>query len=277
MKIVDNGVLEPSYMDFSIPSEFAKISLYCSPQSGHFYCNNQYKINRKSLDQFLFIYVCGGSLHIEMNEKEITACQDQIALLDCRSPHRYYCSESVEFLWFHFNGCSSIQYAELLLSKFGIIFSGEHIPELRKYFETVISNVQSTMVNEHFISLNISQILSRLAVPEKHKFYMNHLLNPAIHYISKSYDKMISVDDLSRLCNISTSHFIRSFKKYANCTPHEYLLSYRLRQAKQHLLYSHMTIEQIAEECGFNSASHFARAFRKSEGITPSQFRNMQF
>ena len=48
------------------------------------------------------------------------------------------------------------------------------------------------------------------------------------------------------------------------------LLAYRLLKAKQMLLSDERSIEQIAEVCGFNSASRFARAFRKSSGISPS-------
>lgn len=76
---------------------------------------------------------------------------------------------------------------------------------------------------------------------------------------------------------MSTSHFIRSFQKHLGRTPHEYLLAYRLRQSKQLLLTTDLTMEQIAEKCGFNSASHFARAFRSSNNLRPSEFRRMQF
>lgn len=76
---------------------------------------------------------------------------------------------------------------------------------------------------------------------------------------------------------MSTSHFIRSFQKYLGRTPHEYLLSFRLLRSKQLLLSAELSVEQIADQCGFNSASHFARAFRKSNGISPSEFRKMQF
>ncbi|MDD7625716.1 MAG: AraC family transcriptional regulator [Butyricicoccus sp.] len=43
------------------------------------------------------------------------------------------------------------------------------------------------------------------------------------------------------------------------------------------LIGSQNTVEQIAELCGFNSASHFTRAFRGATGITPSEFRRLQF
>ena len=76
---------------------------------------------------------------------------------------------------------------------------------------------------------------------------------------------------------VCISHFIRGFKLYTGYTPHEYLLSYRLRQAKQLLSTSSLTIEEIAERCGFNSASHFARAFRSAENTSPTKFRKLEF
>jgi AraC-like DNA-binding protein len=103
------------------------------------------------------------------------------------------------------------------------------------------------------------------------------VLRPAIDHISRHYDADIDLDLLASLCCLSTSHLIRCFKRLANCTPHEYLLAYRLRQSKQLLLTTALSIDQIAERCGFNSASHFARAFRSENGISPSEFRSIRF
>lgn len=65
------------------------------------------------------------------------------------------------------------------------------------------------------------------------------------------------------------SEFARSALYYCPQFGHyEYLLSYRLKQSKQMLIGSQNTVEQIAELCGFNSASHFTRAFRGATGST---------
>lgn len=277
MEIVDKGVLEPSFMDFTIPSEFAKNALHYAPQFGHFYCNKEYAINRNSLDLYLLMYVCSGSLHVESRGRKIEAVQDQIVLLDCRYPHKYYCRDQVEFMWFHFNGNNSEQYGNYLYKQSGLLFEGNHTPRLKSDFEEILSITQEMMINEHQISMNITKILSILAVPEVPQLLIHHPLTPALRHIAKHFEEDIDLMQLSELCSVSISHFIRSFKRYTNCTPHEYLLSYRLRQSKQLLSTSSKSMEEIAEICGFNSASHFSRAFKKQEGKTPSEFRNMEF
>lgn len=277
MKIVDNGVLEPSFMDFITPSVFAKNNLYCTPQFGHFYCSRDYHIERNHLDLFLLLYIRTGSLTIEAGGKQHIATGKQIALLDCRQPHRYYCSEDTEFLWFHFNGNNSEQYVDLLYEQSDMIFSDNHVPRLSEYFEAILSCAMTSPANEHRISMNICQILCRLAAPEKQPFVADHFISPAIQYINNHYEQPVDLEKLAELCLVSVSQLIRNFKKYLNCTPHQYLLSFRLRQSKLLLVTTSLSIESIAEKCGFNSTSHYARAFRTQERISPSDFRNVQF
>lgn len=277
MEIIDKGVLAPSFMDFSLPSEFAQHALYYSPQFGHFICDGRYEISRDHLDLFLLCYLCSGTLCVETRGGAYALSADQVALIDCRHPHRYYCPDTADFLWFHFAGNSSGLYADYLFERFGVAHAGGHIPWLREHFEAVLSSTQSALSDEHLLSQHIHAILSGLAVPDRHAVTVNHALMPALDYIHSHFESEMELQQLAALCSVSISHFIRSFKKYVGCTPHEYLLLYRLRQSKRLLRATDLTIEQIAEACGFNSASHFARAFRQNAEMSPTQFRKLHF
>lgn len=277
MKIVDKGVLKPSFMDFTIPSAFAKNALYYVPQYGHFYCNENYRISRDYLDLYLLIYVCKGTLNVEIGGKEYEVAENQVMLLDCHEAHKYWCRKSVDFMWFHFNGNSSRAYTQYLTEQKGIHFGGPVAAGLKGVFEKVLLAAQAIIVNEHYLSQHISQIFTVLASPPTTKMLLNHPFIPAIEYIASHYSEEVDLYTLCDVCNLSISHFIRGFKAHTGCTPHEYLLAYRLRQSKQLLISSAFTIEEIAEKCGFNSASHYARAFRKSENISPTQFRKLDF
>ena len=63
------------------------------------------------------------------------------------------------------------------------------------------------------------------------------------------------------------------FKKVANVTPNEYLISIRISNAKQLLSESNLSVAQIAEMCGFNDASYFSYYFKKTFGITPREYK----
>lgn len=277
MKIIDNGVLPGSFMDFFIPSEFAQRALYFSTQFGHFVCDSNYRVERSFLDQYLLLYLCRGALGLRCGGESARLTENQIGLFDCRVPHSYWCEEKVDFYWFHFNGCSSNAYTAFLHERFGLVHSGSHIRPLRDDFLTVIQSTQSTLTNEHQISVSIHRILSGLATSDEHAAVASELLTPAIAYIHNHFAEDVPLDTLAACCGISKSHFIRTFQRYINSTPHEYLLLYRLRQAKRLLLSTDLTVERVAEQCGFNSASHFIRAFRQSTGITPTAFRGIGF
>lgn len=276
MKIVDSGVVAPSFMDFTLSTSFAKGALYYVPQFGHFYCTNAYHIAREHMDLFLLVYVCAGRLQLRTGGRDYIAETGQTALLDCRAPHEYFCTGDAEFLWFHFNGNSSAQYAAYLADRAGVVFPAEEFHDLREGFDRVLAQVQAVPVNEHLTSLAVNRLLTQLATPER-QHGDSHPVAPALSYIRQHFAETIPLADLASQCSMSTSHFIRSFQHYVGRTPHEYLLLYRLQQGKRLLLSSTDSIETIAALCGFNSASHFTRAFHKVDGVTPSAFRQLQF
>lgn len=277
MKITDKGVIDPSFMDFSLPSTFAKKALYYTPQFGHFYYTSDYRVERDTLELYLLLYICHGSLFVKTRGHQVIAEAGQIVLLDCHYPHIYGCQTAGDFLWFHFSGNSSHDYTEHLYEQNGLLFSGDQIPLLQVNFNNILSSAQHAIVNEPQISLNVDKLLSTLAAPESSSALANQILSPALEHIRKGFAEPLNLDELAGLCSISTSYFIRCFKKYLNCTPHEYLLLYRLRQAKNLLLSTPDSVEGIADTCGFNSPSHFARAFKKVNQMTPSEFRALHF
>ena len=106
MQIVDTGVLTPSFMDFSLPSEFAKSALYYCPQFGQFICNSDYRIERNGIDQYLLIYINSGSLCIRTDGMTAEAHEGEIALF--RLPQAALLlgvRTRFDFYWFSLQRC----------------------------------------------------------------------------------------------------------------------------------------------------------------------------
>lgn len=81
-----------------------------------------------------------------------------------------------------------------------------------------------------------------------------------------------SLTDLARQTGMSHTRLTRGFKKVFGCTVFEYLRKERLAYARILLWENRLSITDAAFEAGFCSSSHFARAFRKQFGISPSEF-----
>ena len=278
MPIHDKGVIAPSTMDFSFPSPFVRAALYYTPEFGHFHCTASYRVERTHLDSSLLMFVRTGVFYAENCGQTARARAGEVLLIDCRQPHSYGCHETGDFLWFHFAGVSSAAYTEYLIQRSGLVYTGESIPPLERTFRSILAAGQYTMQGEMLHSHRIDRILTALAAgrtdrPEP----ATGLLAPALEHIRRSYAQPVALEDLAARCGMSASHLIRCFKKHLSCTPHEYLLQYRLRQSKRLLQATEDSIEEIAAVCGFNSASHFARAFKAVNGMTPTAFRALEF
>lgn len=95
----------------------------------------------------------------------------------------------------------------------------------------------------------------------------------ALKYINENYDQNINLDSLAYFVNLDKSYLVRLFKSKYGSTPIEYLIDYRLYQARTFLLNTDMTVTEISERCGFNSSSYFISQYKKKFGCTPSESR----
>ena len=78
----------------------------------------------------------------------------------------------------------------------------------------------------------------------------------------------------AELCNYSTYHFSRLFKRIYDESFTQYLASYRVERAKELLLQSGLTVEDIAWRVGFSSTGYFCTVFKNVTGQQPRQFKN---
>ena len=84
-----------------------------------------------------------------------------------------------------------------------------------------------------------------------------------------------SLGDLAALCNISVRQLTRGFKVSRGCSIGDYVERRRIERAKR-LLVAGENVKSIAFALGFSSPSSFTFAFRRTVGISPSQFRQRQ-
>jgi AraC family transcriptional regulator, melibiose operon regulatory protein len=99
-------------------------------------------------------------------------------------------------------------------------------------------------------------------------------LKQALNYIHQNYAEKLTLDEISRSCNISKSEFCRFFKKIMRQSPFEYLLNYRIQKSIPLLLGNERNVTEISETVGFISASYFSEIFRRYMYCSPTEYRN---
>lgn len=93
-------------------------------------------------------------------------------------------------------------------------------------------------------------------------------------FITNHITSDIRVDELCRIACMSKSSFYRAFTEEYGISPAQLILDERIKFAKTLLKENYnLTIKEAAYASGFNDPNYFTRAFRKSEGITPTEFR----
>ena len=98
-------------------------------------------------------------------------------------------------------------------------------------------------------------------------------LGDAIAYIESNYSEKISNNQLAQLAHMTVRTFQRTFLQSTGMTPSEYIVQVRVRNAAHLLKESDFSLTRIALECGFAESSYFGRIFRRTMGITPSEYR----
>lgn len=101
-----------------------------------------------------------------------------------------------------------------------------------------------------------------------------NMIDKAEKYIEDNYMKDISLDDISRYCNISSYYFSKMFKDKTGENYIEYLNRVRIAKAKLMLEETDKSIKVICSEVGFSDPNYFSRAFKKYEGVTPTEYKD---
>lgn len=92
-------------------------------------------------------------------------------------------------------------------------------------------------------------------------------------YVEENYAKIRSVAELSEHFEVSESYLFRIFKKKYSMTLKNYINMLRVRNITVRLKYYDRSLKELAAEYGFESYEYFCRVFKKTMGVTPTEYR----
>ena len=284
---------------FHIPKEYNRKVLLTPKSSGHYFCDSSYKVTRDKYSgyihyndtyanevshygSYLCLFVKTGKGYVYQNDHRVILNKNDVFLLDCYHPHVYgaFAGSKMETLWVHFDGpmirgcfkqiakntnCSVLK--NLSPNRAKTVYNNllniyEKFDE-KKGINDILNNKYLVIVITEFLQGNVS-------THDAKSYSWDDLLT----YISENIQKPLKPKDLADRMALSTYHFIRQFKKNIGYTPYRYVLLAKMSTANHLLMYSSLSIKEIAYSCGFSSEGSFCNAFKNIIGEWPMSYKS---
>lgn len=164
---------------------------------------------------------------------------------------------------FSFREEVSLEAAQYPMIQKTLEFLQELIAEYRDCYLSaeVLSVVNSTLQNLLWL---ISQVCE---LPVMEDFRIAQVLR----FIQENLEQELTIEKLACGLYLDKHYFIRLFYKNTGQTPHNYIRNKRLNHAA-FLLQKGIAVKEVAQRCGYDSASAFSRSFKSYYGCAPSDY-----
>lgn len=231
-----------------------------------------YCFEREGTSSFLLLYTKGGQGRLKYKDKEYLLEKGDLFFIDCCEYQQYAAvSEKWDFVFLH------TEYNMITEFYNAITSSGENaVVHYPAFLNECWEKIEECFTNPHDggyekASITILTLLFNLIAVRKTSIPEN--IRRAAEYIKENYTDISSIDGLAKLAALSKYHFIRSFKKYYNATPHEFVVLCRVNAAKSMLVGSDKDMEKISSGCGFSTPAAFSQSFKRITGMSPAAYR----
>lgn len=247
-----------------------------------YHTQRYYSVHKQGFPGYLFRLQTEGFCEIVVNKKKMKIEKGHLLMI---KPGDYYeiligerqhsgdyhllCSGDWMEEWWHRSVKPTISQIDLddkLLSLWRHLITEERRPttsgetkELSGYLLKALCLTFERAVNETAPSFNRPYTVTRM-----------------MRYIEEHATTAFKVEDAAKHAGLSVSRASHLFKSSAGKTMMEYALEIRLAAAKERMKYTGMTLEQIAEDCGFGAYPYFHKVFKKKYGVSPGAFRRLE-
>lgn len=92
-------------------------------------------------------------------------------------------------------------------------------------------------------------------------------------YIDQHFKEALSLEQLAAKAHMNKYYLAHTFKEEYGVSPINYMISRRIVESKYLLTETDLSLSQIAQLLGFSSPSYFSQAFRRSQGVSPMDYR----
>ncbi len=244
-------------------------------------------IRKEGFPYLLYLKTFSGSGKVKINGKNLILSEGRSILISPLVPYTYEAisTEVWKTDFFSISGDfvpsipSILEYNNYLFIAEDHAFDANRM--IRHWYHMLLDN--DKIVNYLQLSVDVLsffiQLKTRLdRTADTNLYIYKKYVKSTLDFIQKNYQNTLVISQLASLVNVSPQYLSRLYKVYFGISPQQYLINYRITQAKNKLIqYPDLSITEIALETGFKTSSHFIEKFRALTGYTPKKYRDFHY
>lgn len=230
---------------------------------------------------YQILYAAEGTVHVMTKQGFSDIGKGGVFIYKPNVPQNYYyvLPEKPDVYWIHFTGAKVEQILENLGLSGDEPMQLQYKEEIAELFDKIIGELRmGRYLNAEMAEVYCKQLLIQISRSYQQKDMAkqryNSLLDEVINHFNREYQADINIAEYATKLHISCSWFIREFKKYTGYSPKQYLTNLRIQHAKELLNNRYLSINDVSSIVGYDNQLYFSRIFRKSTGMSPSEYRD---
>lgn len=157
------------------------------------------------------------------------------------------------------------------------VYKTPNSDQIKNYFIKTLNYSRQPHANIAEIKSLAYKILSCIGTIDKERKINSSkykCISEGISYLENDAQQLLSIEEIARLCHVTSTYFRKLFKEYSGISPTQFRIQKKLETARTLLLTDNMTIAEISDYLGFENVSYFSKLFKKYETLSPIQYRN---
>lgn len=238
-----------------------------------------YRYCQPPCEGFCLLYTTSGQGILSNREEQLSLYPEQFIWIPCSQGFSVH---EVSSHWNHyllyFGGRESTYFHERFLQaqahqKSVALSPGCRFANMLKSLENTKQTSFAQPLEQLFLATSLlTEALSHIQHDAPGAYCPSYLLEIR-HVLDEEYAYPYSLDLLEQRFHVNKFRIAREFSQYFRESPIAYLTARRIQAAKNLLTSTNKQIREISQEIGYSSPTLFIRSFKKSEAITPQEFR----
>lgn len=280
---------EPIYSIQNFKADFGKKELYINTFKNHLKAHSFIEKPHRHNFYLLVLFTNGSGTH-EIDFTKYNIKPGSLFVLQPGQIHHWQLSADIEgYIFFYSQEVYNLYFAhkkiedypfyQSVMNQPEIVFEMEELTTILPYFNLMIAESQTNTPRKEDKLLNLLDCI-HIEISRKYLSTVNHRThsyNYKIHQLEQLLEQYYKTEKAPSFyagkMNITLKHLNRICKDILNQTVTELITNRVILEAKRLLTNASKTVNQVADNLGFENYSYFTRLFKKQTGMTPSEFR----